>query len=94
MRSILFTISKLEFIGSGKFMVAGRNCEDDLRLGDTLTIECEQINESRKVVVTEMEMYSKPQKSIPPGFTAGLFFENSIAGHFALGGKLVGSQPD
>ncbi len=36
MRKIKFTIDKLEFVGSGRFLVGGRNCEDDLHKGDIL----------------------------------------------------------
>lgn len=75
-------------------MVAGRNCEADLKKGDVLNVKCETIPFSTEVTVDEITMYNHDVTEVPPGFTAGLFFNNEIAGNFTLGGTLEGIQKD
>ena len=90
MRSVLFTVGRLEFVGSGKFMVGGRNCRDELRRGDRLTLaKCCGSGEI-EVQVDEITMYNRSVTDVAPGMTAGLFFDNDLAGHFCLGSELHG----
>ena len=72
-------------------MVAGRNCLDDLKLGDTLQLKAPdgQLT-GRQFVILEMEMYNRSVKEVPGGYTAGLFFTNNHASSVALGAELVG----
>ncbi len=90
MRSILFTIGRLEFIGSGKFMAAGRNCRDELRRGDRLRLAKGCGSEPIEVLVDEITMYNRTVTEVGPGLTAGLFFNNELAARFCLGSELHG----
>ena len=88
----MFMIPKLEYIGSGKFMVGGRNCENELRKGDTLRVECESIPENIEVTIDEISMYGRTVTEVDSGLTACLLFDDNLARYFALGGKLSGVQ--
>ena len=90
-RTLLFTVERLEFVGSGKFILAGRNCRDELRRGDRLRVQDE--NNGKLAVefcVDEITMYNLTVETVAPGHTAGLFFPNQLATHVRLGDKLHG----
>ena len=88
MRSVLFTVGRLEFVGSGKFMVGGRNCQDELRRGDRLTLRKGCGAEQIEVVVDGITMYNRTVTEVSHGMTAGLFFSNDLAPHFRLDSEL------
>ena len=91
MRTIHFTVDRLEFIGSGKFMLAGRNCRDDLHKGDLLHVRSRDGAESVVVFcVDEITMYNRTVEMVPTAYTAGLFFPNSLASEVRLGDELHG----
>jgi hypothetical protein len=90
MRTVLFTVERLEFIGSGKFMVGGRNCRDELRRGDRLRLTKGCGSEEIEVQVDEITMYNRTVTDVAHSMTAGLFFSNDLAGHFRLGSELHG----
>ena len=84
MRSVLFTVDRLEFVGSGKFMAGGRNCRDELRCGDHLRLTKGCGSEAVEVQVDEMTMYNHAVREVGHGMTAGLYFSNDWARHFCL----------
>ncbi len=88
MRSILFTVGRLEFVGSDKFMAAGRNCRDELRCGDRLIISKGYGGEGYEATVDEIIMYNRSVTEVEYGMTAGLFFSNGVAAQFCLGAEL------
>ena len=88
MRSVLFTVGRLEFIGSGKFLVGGRNCGDELRHGDGLKLRNGCGSEQIEVLVDEIKAYDRTATEVPSGMTAGLLFSNDLAPHFRLGSEL------
>jgi hypothetical protein len=88
MRSVLFTVGRLEFVGSGKFLVAGRNCSDELRRGDRLRLRNGCGSEQIEVLVDEIKAYDRTITEVGSGMTAGLFFSNDFAPHFRLGSEL------
>lgn len=67
MRSIQFTVGRLEFVDSGKFMVAGRNCRDALRRGDRLRLVNGCTSEKIEVIVDEITMYDRIVSEVDPG---------------------------
>jgi len=87
MRSVSFIIGRLEFVGSGKFLVAGRNSGDELRRGDHLRLK-NGSGEQIEVVVDKIKAYDRTLTEVPTGMTAGLFFNNDLAPHFRLGAEL------
>ena len=90
MRTVLFTVERLEFVGSGKFMAGGRNCRDELRRGDRLRLTRGCASETIEVQADEITMYNRTVSDVAHGMTAGLFFSNDLAGHFCLGAELRG----
>ncbi len=88
MRNVLFTVGRLEHVGWGKFMVGGRNCRDELRRGDRLTLRKGCGADHIEVVVDEIRMYNRTVTQVSPGYTAGLFFSNDLAPHFRLDSEL------
>jgi len=90
MRSILFTVDRLEFVGSDQFMVAGRNCRDELRRGDRLSLIKGCSTEQTEVLVDQIKMYDRIVGEVAHGHTAGLLFSNNLAAHFRLGSELHG----
>ncbi|MFO1512506.1 MAG: hypothetical protein U1F83_06260 [Verrucomicrobiota bacterium] len=90
MRTIQFIIGKLEYVGSKKFLAAGRNCLDDLRQGDRLKVAAICGGGLIEVTVNELTMYGRQVTSVPSGLTAGLILENEMAQHFHLGTELKG----
>ena len=84
----MFTVGRLEFIGSGKFLVGGRNCRDELRRGDRLKLKNGCGAEHIEVVVDEITMYNRTVIEVSHGMTAGLFFSNDLAPHFRLDSEL------
>ena len=90
MRSVLFTVGRLEFIGSGKFLVGGRNCRDELRCGDRLKLKNGCGSGQIEVLVDEIEAYDRRVTEVGSGMTAGLFFSSDLAPHFRLGSELYG----
>lgn len=88
MRSVSFLVGRLEFVGSGKFLVAGRNCGDELRRGDRLKLRNGCGSEQVEVIVDEIRAYDQTLTEVSSGMTAGLFFNNDLAPHFRLGAEL------
>jgi len=88
MRTVLFTVERLEFVGSGKFMVGGRNCRDELHRGDRLRLSKGCGTEQIEVLVDEIKMYNRAVTEVASAMTAGLFFSNDLAAHFHLGSEL------
>ena len=84
MRNVLFSVARLEFIGSGKFMVAGRNCRDELRRGDRLALRNGCGAEHIELDVDEITTYSRTVTEISHGMTAGSFFSNDLGSHFRM----------
>lgn len=91
MRTVLFTVERLEFVGSGKFLVGGRNCRDELRCGDRLRLTKGHSSDGIEVLVEEITMYNRIVTEVAHGMTAGLFFNNDLARHFCLGSELHGN---
>jgi hypothetical protein len=73
MRSVLFTVGRLEFVGSGKFLVGGRNCRDELRRGDRLKLKNGCGTDGIEVLVDEIKAYDSTVAEVASGMTAGLF---------------------
>jgi hypothetical protein len=93
MRTLHFTIERLEFVGSGKFMITGRNCRDELRKGDRLRVQDQSATQSvAEFCVDEITWYNKTVEAIDHGHTAGLFFTNDLARHVRLGDDLHGQS--
>jgi hypothetical protein len=93
MRTLLFTVDRLEFVGAGKFMIGGRNCADQLRRGDRLHVRDENNAESTPVFcVDEIIFYNRTVEVVDPGHSAGLFFPNALAPHVRLGDQLRGES--
>jgi len=93
MRTISFTVGRLEFVGSGKFMIAGRNCRDELRRGDRLRVNAKTGTESTaEFCVDEITFYNRTVEAVAPGHTAGLFFPVDLAAHVRLGDELHGQS--
>ncbi len=88
MRSILFTVDRLEFIGSNKIMIAGRNCGGELRRGDRLKLTNGSGSEEIEVLVDEIKAYDRIVTEVGSGMTAALFFTTDLAPHFRLGSEL------
>jgi hypothetical protein len=80
------------FIDSGKFMVAGRNCQDELRRGDRLRVRDKTGAESPEFYVDEIMFYNRPVEAVDRGHTAGLLFPNDLAAHVRLGDELRGQS--
>ena len=93
MRILCFTVERLEFVGSEKFMIAGRNCQDELRRGDRLRVYNEIEQESSiEFCVDEIMWYGRTVEAVGHGHTAGLFFFNELAGYVGLGDMLRGQS--
>lgn len=88
MRAILFIVGRLEFIGSGKFMVGGRNCQDELRRGDRLWLRSAFDSKQIEVIVSEITWYNRNVEEVGSGHTAALLFSNDLAPHFRLNSEL------
>ncbi|GAA5133213.1 hypothetical protein GCM10023213_02580 [Prosthecobacter algae] len=95
MRTLLFTVGRLEFVGSRKFMIAGRNCRDELRRGDRLCVHNPADKGSEVVFcVEEITLYNRTVEAVDHGHTAGLFFPIELANKVCLGDELCGfSEP-
>ena len=93
MRTLSFTVDRIEFAGSGKFMVAGRNCQDELRRGDCLRVRDKNGAESvAEFCINEITWYGRNAKAVGSGHTAGLFFPNELAACVRLGDELCGQN--
>ena len=93
MRTLLFTVDRLEFVGDSKFMIGGRNCADQLRRGDRLHVRDEENAESTPVFcVDQIIFYGRTVEVVDPGCTAGLFCPNALAPHVRLGDELRGKS--
>jgi len=68
MRSDLSTVGRLEFVGSGKFMLGGRNYRDELRRGDRLTLRKGCGAEHTGVVFGSTRCSQPGSRSSNPGF--------------------------
>lgn len=91
MRTLFFTVERIEFVGSGKFMIAGRNCKDELHRGDQLIVHDETGTKSTfEFCVDEITLYNRNVETVPHGHTAGLFFPNNLAIQVRLGDELRG----
>ena len=91
MRTLLFTVGRLEFVGSGKFMIAGRNCRDELRRGDRLFVRSSSDPGSEVVFcIEEITLYNRTVEAVDHGLTAGLFFPSELANKVRLGDELCG----
>jgi hypothetical protein len=88
MRSVLFTVGRLEFVGSGKFLVGGRNCREELRRGDCLKLTNGCGSDQIEARVDEMKAYDRTVTAVESGMTAALFFDAELAPHFRLGSEL------
>jgi hypothetical protein len=88
MRIVVFSVGRLEFVGSGKFLVGGRNCRDELRRGDRLRLKNGCGTEQIEVLVEEIRAYDRAVAEVASGMTAGLYFSNDLAEHFRLGSEL------
>ena len=88
MRTVVFSVGRLEFVGAGKFLVGGRNCRNELRRGDRLRLKNGCGNEQIEVLVEEIRAYDRPLTEVASGMTAGLYFSNDLAPHFRLGSEL------
>ena len=78
MRKIQFIIGHLEYVGNKKFMVAGRNCLDELRKGDVLKLINSFEDTDQLFPVAEIKMFDNPVEEVPRGFSAGIFFNNDM----------------
>ena len=93
MRTLCFTIERLEFVGSGRFMIAGRNCQDELRRGDRLCIYNKTGTQSAaEFCVDEITWYDRTVQAVDHGHTAGLLFPNELATHVRLEDELHGQS--
>jgi hypothetical protein len=91
MRTLCFTVERLEFVGSGKFMIAGRNCQDELRRGDRLRVHDKTGAESTtEFCVDEITFYNRTVTTVDHVHTAGLLFPNDLAAKVRLGDELRG----
>ena len=91
MRTLCFTVERIEFVGAGKFMIAGRNWRDELRRGDRLRVHDKNGGESSvEFCVDEITWYNRTVETVAHGHTAGLFFANELATHVRLGDELHG----
>ena len=91
MRTLCFTVELLEFVGSGKFMIAGRNCRDQLRRGDRLRVHDKAGGKSAtEFCIDEITWYNRAVETVEHGHTAGLLFPNDLAAHVRLGDELRG----
>jgi hypothetical protein len=88
MRSVLFTVGRLEFVGSAKFLVGGRNCREELRRGDRLKLKNGSEGNEVEVLVDEIKAYDRTVTEVESGMTAALFFGIELAPHFRLGSEL------
>ncbi len=88
MRSVLFTVGRLEHVGSGKFVVGGRNCRDELRRSDRLTLRNGCGADHVEVTIDEITVYNRTVREVSHGLTAGLLFSNDLARHFRLDSEL------
>jgi hypothetical protein len=93
MRTFIFTVERLEFVGGGKFLLGGRNCKDVLRRGDRLHVrnKSEALKDA-EFCVDEILFYNHTVETVDPGHTAGLFFSNELACHVRLGDELYGQS--
>lgn len=91
MRRLLFTVCRLEFVGSGKFIIAGRNCRDELRQGDRLRVRSPAGEDSAvEFCLDEITLYNRTVETVDHGYTAGLLFSNELAAKVRLGDELHG----
>lgn len=91
MRTLCFTVERIEFVGAGKFMIAGRNCRDELRRGDRLRVHDKSgVRSEAEFCVDEITWYNRIVGTIDPGHTAGLFFPNELATQVRIGDELLG----
>ena len=88
MRSVVFSVGRLEFVGSGKFLVGGRNCREELRRGDRLKLKNGSEGEQIEVLVDEIKAYDRTVTEVGSGMTAALYFGAELAAHFHLGSEL------
>ena len=74
-------------------MIAGRNCQDELRRGDRLRVQDKTGGESAvEFCVDEITWYNRTVEKVDPGHTAGLFFPDELATHVRLGDELRGQS--
>jgi hypothetical protein len=93
MRTLLFTVERLEFVGSGNFMLAGRNCEDELRRGDRLRVRDKTgLPSMAEFCVDEITFYNRIVETVSHGHTAGLLFPAILAACVRLGDELYGQS--
>jgi hypothetical protein len=93
MRTLCFIIERLEFVGSEKFMIAGRNCRDELRRGDRLHVHSKIGTQSAaEFCIDEITWYDRTVPTVDHGHTAGLLFPNDLAAHVRLGDELHGQS--
>ena len=91
MRTLFFTVERLELVEAGKFMIAGRNCGDDLQRGDRLRVhDASGLESSAEFYVDEISLYGRAVTAVAHGYTAVLLFPNDLAPHVRLGNELRG----
>ncbi|MES2736838.1 MAG: hypothetical protein V4672_11000 [Verrucomicrobiota bacterium] len=72
-------------------MIAGRNCGDELRRGDRLSVrDFMGKNSAVEFCIDEINFYHRTVEVVDPGHTAGLFFPNELANKVRLGDELCG----
>lgn len=74
-------------------MIAGRNCQDELRRGDRLRVYDKTGRQSAaEFCVDEITWYNRTVQTVDHGHTAGLFFPNELATYVRLGDELRGQS--
>ena len=103
MRTLHFTLDKMEFLGGGEALLAGRCCRDEIRLGDKVQwmalregpVEEEGTYHRREEAsfeIIRILMYGKSMTFVSPGMTAGLIMPSELAKGLRFGWHLFGEN--
>jgi hypothetical protein len=100
MRSLAFSLCRMEFIGNNEALIAGRCEGDDMRIGDRVTA---MVHRDRHGLIIESEpisftitklapFYGRNLDHIPAACSGGLLLEVSSARGLRLGWRLEGQN--
>jgi hypothetical protein len=99
MRDLLFSIDRIEFVGGGQTMLAGRCCRDPIRAGDEARFlvfreEDGRFEKFEPILVRfqEFQLYGKEVREVPSGYTAGALLPNEMTTGLRFGWYLKGEN--
>jgi hypothetical protein len=99
MRNLLFTIDRLEFVGGGKALLAGRCCKDPIKKGDEAQFMILEAQDGRSeksepisLLFPEFEFYGKKIDELDSGHTAGIYIPIDVATGLRFGWLLKGKN--